>query len=131
MSNDTLTCKNCLSEGECHVSECLERLDYACSNEIGMDQNVIDTIMRQIERDIASHCLNHSRRDTSDHRPLTEREIRLVAEACYWRSEYVDCNPDVGMGPSDGMIVDDIAKNLNLHLSRDEVRRIIKIFAGS
>lgn len=44
----------------------------------------------------------------------------LAVEALRWRVRWGDSNPEVGMGPSNGELLDEITKAAGVTLTRDE-----------
>lgn len=59
---------------------------------------------------------------------MTKDEKFLVAEILYWRKKYNDCNPDIGMGPSDEYILAEIFDNFpNIEISELEFSEILEI----
>lgn len=39
------------------------------------------------------------------------------AEALYWRLEYMDCNPEIGMGPFPDTVLDEMLARNHAHLT--------------
>jgi hypothetical protein len=56
---------------------------------------------------------------------LTQREIRLFISAVYWRRQYDDSNPDVGMGPADWMLLEEIIKEVRIEVSDADRKEIL------
>lgn len=51
--------------------------------------------------------------------------IALAIAALYWRMKYIDCNPDVGIGPFIEHVLDDVEKDTGANFDADEKKLII------
>ncbi len=51
---------------------------------------------------------------------MTRNEIELLRLALRWRRAYEDSNPDVGMGPSEEYLLDDLARMAGITLTPED-----------
>ena len=52
--------------------------------------------------------------------------IELYVASLKWKKRYHDCNPDVGMGPSLGLLLDYLIKETGVKLTDNEKDKVIK-----
>lgn len=51
--------------------------------------------------------------------------LRLLEEAVFWRLEYLDSNPDIGMGPLVKDVVKEMCERLNISLDDETSKYIV------
>lgn len=55
------------------------------------------------------------------------KELNMFAEAVYWHKQYVDSNPDVGMGPSIDTLIKKISFRLSIELDTESLETVKRL----
>lgn len=58
---------------------------------------------------------------------LSKRELELFKIAFIWYKRYDNCNPDVGMGPSDSGLIDDLVSMCSFDINMEDKVRLLKM----